>query len=84
MWEEYKYCEVSLVTPGNKNTKWRRIERNAVPEWIAKNEGALAYFSTIQSFSNADKTDGEAHWSPLFFDLDAEDRRKNGKGNRTA
>lgn len=65
---------MSLVTPNGKNTKWRRIERNGVQEWLDENPGALSYFSTIQSFSKSVKTEGEDHWSPLFFDLDSEDR----------
>lgn len=71
MWENYRYCDVHLIKPSGQHTKWRRIERERVKEWIEANKGALAYFSTIQSFSESRKTDGEAQWSPMFFDLDA-------------
>lgn len=73
MWENYVYCDVHLITPNGQHTKWRRIKREQVAEWVTSNEGALAYFSTIQSFRESRKTDGESQWSPMFFDLDNEE-----------
>lgn len=77
MWEEYKYCYVHLITPNNRPTKWRRILRERTGEWVDRNQGALSYFSTIQSFRGADKTEDEEHWSPMFFDLDAKDSKSD-------
>ncbi len=73
MWEEYRFVDVWLIVPKGKRPmkKWRRIEKDGIQDWVDANEGALGYFSTIQSFEQSVKTDGEAHWSPLFFDLDA-------------
>ncbi len=74
MWENYQYCDVHLIKPNGVHTKWRRIKREQVSEWIASNEGALEYFSTIQSLRESGKTKGDwqglPHWSPMFFDLD--------------
>lgn len=78
MWENYKYCDVHLIKPSGQHTLWRRIERNRTEEWVNANEGALAYFSTIQSLVDGRKVEGDWHqlqqWSPMFFDLDDEER----------
>lgn len=73
MWEDYQFAEVGLITRTGTFTRWKRIKKEKVHDWVYTNPGGLSYFSTIQSFCNSTKTKGELHWSPLFFDLDAED-----------
>jgi len=71
LWEQFQYSDVHLIKPNGQHTKWRRIRNEQTAEWIETNDGALAYFRTIQSFREPRKDSGESQWSPLFFDLDA-------------
>jgi len=77
--EEYQYVHVMyefMIGKQIKRLKWattERIELEDIDEWIAANPDKRAYFYTIQTFSNSVRTEGEVHWSPMYFDMDSDD-----------
>lgn len=75
MYGEYEYIEVSYhFRTGNrtKSSKWKRIPKDSIREWMDAHKKAIAYYGTVQSFENPERVEGEAHWSDLFIDLDHE------------
>jgi hypothetical protein len=61
-----------------KRLKWsttERIKLEDIDNWITENPDRRAYYHTIQTFNNHVRTEGEKHWCPMYFDLDANEDR---------
>jgi len=78
VWEEYKFIEVSYrfrIENDVRHSKWKRILATDLGGWLYDNDSKEAYYSTIQSFNHPEKEHGEPHWTPLYFDMDADEGR---------
>lgn len=78
MWDDFKFIEVMYrfnIEGEVKHSRWKRILATDLESWLNDNPNKDAYYQTVQSFRNAEKEHGELHWSPLYFDMDADEGR---------
>ena len=76
LWGEYIEATYSFDLKGEiRFASWERILIKDLRRWLDVHQGKLSYYHTVQSFGNPQKSDGESHYAPLFFDLDSDKGR---------
>lgn len=76
MYEDYCYFDFHRVGKGGTRYKWKRSHVSEVDNIREKLVGLESQhiYRTIQSFKNPEVTDGEPFISPLYFDLDFDEK----------
>lgn len=70
---DFKYVDAYYSDQKGKPIPWKRINRSEIKKFQQEEAVNFNCFSTVQSFSNTKKVNGEAFLAPLYFDLDNED-----------
>lgn len=70
---DFKYVDAWYSDAKGKNAPWKRIERSEVKAFQQEEAVNFNAFTTVQSFAEPKKVNGEAFLAPLYFDLDNED-----------
>lgn len=68
--EQYKYVDVYHCDENGKNSPWKRISLDDLPDWQHKEAKDFNCFATVQKYANEQRTEGENFIAPLYFDLD--------------
>lgn len=66
----YKYVEVYHCDEQGRNSPWKRLPVEDVPDWQHNEVHDFNCFATVQHYANASKVQDEDFLAPLYFDLD--------------